>query len=490
MPGFDPFAAFEAIKALPMPNDAVSVPAPMPAPISPAAPSLIPQMPDADLPPLPSAIPMKAGKGIDWLQLMKLAAPAIGMLATRGNGGDAAFMEGYSRGSALAEEERLRQEGEAQKKKLASADYLMQIGENALGIDDPVLFDEFMRLADDAGAKAGYTQPGELKNKLTYPQSKLAAARLKELTDRLDQLEKQGYDLDALAQAGSSIELKDGKPIPVASAVELTRRRPVDASGKPIARPKPVAKPDNRDLTESQYDDLVALWKESHPGQEPPASVRTQLRVQAKKQIGQADDRPRITVNTAQPGSLPTAVQRRVDAQAKGFDAQPAVKRAQLAAEAVQFVNSMDLNTQNPSDDQALIYAFAKAMDPESVVREGEYATAQKYAQSWVKSFGKGVEMALAGTGFLSVEARQNMRKTIQAKYRATKTQYDNLRREYGRKINKITGKADGEEYLTDYGGGFPADAPAGSTPTTATPSPSTGGASFQVGRYRVRVKG
>ena len=44
----------------------------------------------------------------------------------------------------------------------------------------------------------------------------------------------------------------------------------------------------------------------------------------------------------------------------------------------------------NPTstNDQALIYAFAKAMDPTSSVREGEYATVQKYAQSFANQLG------------------------------------------------------------------------------------------------------
>lgn len=50
---------------------------------------------------------------------------------------------------------------------------------------------------------------------------------------------------------------------------------------------------------------------------------------------------------------------------------------------------SLDNKTTNPTDDQALIYSLAKTLDPGSVVREGEYATVQKYAQSWVDAYGK-----------------------------------------------------------------------------------------------------
>jgi hypothetical protein len=157
---------------------------------------------------------------------------------------------------------------------------------------------------------------------------------------------------------------------------------------------------------------------------------------------------------------LPVQTQRRVDAQTRGFDAQGTVKRTQLMADAVGFATSLDPHTKNPADDQALIYAFAKAMDPDSVVREGEYATVQKYAQSWAESFGFNAQRMFKNTTFLTPAARANMKATIQSKFGAGRAQYDNLRRSYTEKINKITGDTDGESYLTDYGGAFP-EAPA-----------------------------
>jgi hypothetical protein len=167
----------------------------------------------------------------------------------------------------------------------------------------------------------------------------------------------------------------------------------------------------------------------------------------------------------AQEGNLPPGVRSRVDAKAKGFDSQPVVKRVQTQAEAVSFANSLDPNTKNPADDQALIYAFAKAMDPDSVVREGEYATVQKYAQSWADSFGFNAQRIFSNTAFLTPQARANMKATIAKRYQAGKAQYDNLRKSYADQINRITGKPDGEAHLTDYAGAFPE--------ATATPEAS-----------------
>jgi hypothetical protein len=153
---------------------------------------------------------------------------------------------------------------------------------------------------------------------------------------------------------------------------------------------------------------------------------------------------------------LPPRVSRQVDAQAKGFDSQPVVKRTQTMAEAVSFANSLDPNTKNPADDQALIYAFAKAMDPDSVVREGEYATVQKYAQSWAERFGFDVARVFTNTAFLTPQARANMKATIQQRYAPAKAQYDNVRRSYADRINRMTGGTDGDQYLIDYAGAFP----------------------------------
>ena len=154
--------------------------------------------------------------------------------------------------------------------------------------------------------------------------------------------------------------------------------------------------------------------------------------------------------------ALPPATQRRVDMKTRAFDAQPVVKRIQTMAESVMFAEGLNPTTTNPADDQALIYAFAKAMDPESVVREGEYATVQKYAQSWAESFGFNAARIFSNTTFLTPEARSNMKATIRARFAAAKPQYENLRQSYATQISRITNQGDGDSYLVDYAAAFP----------------------------------
>ena len=148
---------------------------------------------------------------------------------------------------------------------------------------------------------------------------------------------------------------------------------------------------------------------------------------------------------------LSTATATAVRSQVTKFASQPIAQNFATIQEGYNFASSLSNTTQNPVDDQGLIYSLAKALDPGSVVREGEYATAQKYAQSWVSAFGKSVTQAILGTGFLSEEARANIKKTIQSKYEASKTSYDNLYNQYEGSINNLTGRTDGSSFLVDF---------------------------------------
>ena len=145
--------------------------------------------------------------------------------------------------------------------------------------------------------------------------------------------------------------------------------------------------------------------------------------------------------------STATAVRSKVSK----FSTEPLVQNFQTIQEGYNFASSLSNTTTNPADDQALIYALAKALDPGSVVREGEYATAQKYSQSWIQSYGKGVTQALAGTGFLSETARKNIKSAIETKFNASKKSYDQVVSTYTNGINALTGRSDGNQFLTDY---------------------------------------
>lgn len=159
---------------------------------------------------------------------------------------------------------------------------------------------------------------------------------------------------------------------------------------------------------------------------------------------------------------LPSSTATAIRSQVTGFKSEPAVTNFSTIQEGYNFVNNLSNTTTNPSDDQGLIYALAKALDPGSVVREGEYATAQKYSQSLIASYGAGVTQAINGTGFLSEQARKNIKATIKAKFDAAKTSYNQVRGSYVRGINDLTGRDDGAKFIHEY-------STAPSTPPTPT---------------------
>lgn len=169
----------------------------------------------------------------DWKKLISLAAPAIGSVAS----GDPHFWGGYQTQQAEMDKQRKIDDADRQKKALAGSEFLIRAAGDLQSVVDPIQFDELSRLYEDAGVQAGYLQPGQLREKVSFPKSKQADARLKELTDLLDGLQKNGYDVDAQAESGAVIKLKDGSTVPIASALEMTRQRPLSASGAPIPRP-------------------------------------------------------------------------------------------------------------------------------------------------------------------------------------------------------------------------------------------------------------
>lgn len=133
------------------------------------------------------------------------------------------------------------------------------------------------------------------------------------------------------------------------------------------------------------------------------------------------------------------------------FDNEPVVKWFQMAQQWYTYSQGIDSHTSSPSDDVGLIYSLAKSFDPNSVVREWEYATAQKYISNRADQYGFDVKRAFSNTPFLSPESRDMIKSSIQSVYGSRKSQYDNIYNEYGRRINAMTGLKDGAKYITQY---------------------------------------
>ncbi len=152
----------------------------------------------------------------------------------------------------------------------------------------------------------------------------------------------------------------------------------------------------------------------------------------------------------------PAQINSTVNAIAGAFDNEPIVKSYNTAQEGYQTIKNIGVSTKSPADDIAFIYAFAKIMDPNSVVREGEYNTIQKYAQTWADTFGFSAKRIFSNTNFLSSDAKQKMLNALEPKINTLSSQYNNLYQEYQRQIDDAySGKA---RQITDYSKPFTSD--------------------------------
>lgn len=115
------------------------------------------------------------------------------------------------------------------------------------------------------------------------------------------------------------------------------------------------------------------------------------------------------------------------------------------------------------ADDLRLIFLFAKAQDPDSVVRETEYDNAQRMISTLpegvkqqvsrvinISGDGKGI-MPTQAKGFLTPEARQEVVNALIEQYKGNKVSYDNLKKQYTQRINSFAGADIGDELLIGY---------------------------------------
>lgn len=152
---------------------------------------------------------------------------------------------------------------------------------------------------------------------------------------------------------------------------------------------------------------------------------------------------------------LPTALQTKLITLASSFGSSDIVKRYNSMTENINAVMSVDPKSKNPADHQQMIYAFAKGLDPDSAVKEGEYETIKKYAQALIATYGKEIQNAVDGTGFLSEKAIKNIQDTMTRTYEDRSNVYKNYYSEQSRIVNNLAGTDVASEILTDYSLGF-----------------------------------
>ena len=150
---------------------------------------------------------------------------------------------------------------------------------------------------------------------------------------------------------------------------------------------------------------------------------------------------------------LSESVQKRVDSYSDDYSKNPNVQSAFKFAPLLRQYDTVKVSDLSSSQRQGIISDYAKALDPDSVVREWEYATVAKYSSSfWEKTLSE-INQFLSGNGTLSDAAAQKVIDAIKSRGKNYVEQEKNVRNQYIEKINRATGYKDGDTQLVypDY---------------------------------------
>jgi len=104
-------------------------------------------------------------------------------------------------------------------------------------------------------------------------------------------------------------------------------------------------------------------------------------------------------------------------------DYKPIFKEVRILNNGFIFAEDFNVHTQNPYDDQALIFAFMKVLDPGSIVRQSEFDTALQNA-SLLETYSAKWRKAVEGKGMLEPSQRQNILDTMDKLYEDKKSLY------------------------------------------------------------------
>lgn len=161
---------------------------------------------------------------------------------------------------------------------------------------------------------------------------------------------------------------------------------------------------------------------------------------------------------------LSTVGASRVNKLTDNFDSSPIVKNYNTvqnsALKAQEILNDIQTRPDKfatAGDDMTLMYLFAKAQDPESVVRESEYANVADYFSSLPQNVKYQLSRVYKNTpdGRLTDDSRANIFNNLNKLYDAQTSQYNNLKSETIRKINDVAGREVGDSLLTDYSNAY-----------------------------------
>jgi hypothetical protein len=171
--------------------------------------------------------------------------------------------------------------------------------------------------------------------------------------------------------------------------------------------------------------------------------------VQAKLRIAQAQAAARR--KEIDPDELKPSVLSKVTSLASQFDSNPVVKNLNEQANKADSVKRIVEAGLGGPGDLAVVYETMKALDPSSVVRESEYESASKSGNVFAGSMARFNGYFKAEGGKLPDNVKQAFLGIIDEKMKVSRKQVKAMHADFSRRIEKITGKPNGGEYLTDY---------------------------------------
>lgn len=198
-------------------------------------------------------------------------------------------------------------------------------------------------------------------------------------------------------------------------------------------------------------------WSQPQGGTDiAPDPILAQRAAEEEERRRRAEGRADIGTGISQRGEARASGNDRVSHVTKlasDFNADPAVKAYRVAI--AQFAQALGTGD-GPQADLALTYAFAKAMDPDSVVRESEQGmvtSSQPMVQSAIEAVRK--QFGVDGAGNFTPEARQALRMQIsnavaqRAKvYDARRAYYEKQAGELGIEPQLVVGEHDAKPFL------------------------------------------
>ena len=129
------------------------------------------------------------------------------------------------------------------------------------------------------------------------------------------------------------------------------------------------------------------------------------------------------------------------------FSAEATVKNFQTQRDGYLNAVSTDLQNATAQDDIALIFSFMKVLDPTSVVREGEFATAQRYT-GLLDSLGVKFDKVVNGN-LLSDTQRTNILNSLKGRYTTAEKNFDQVYTQYTNRAEQY--RIDPEDVVIDY---------------------------------------